>query len=171
MICHVASGKTPLYINDRMIVIMINNALVSLWKLFSPHRPPGLWISRDSWLTHWEPVISVGCGQVRSISGKKHKCGIAFSSFWWWEKQWFSMCIKITWRILEKFCRFLVLTREWSAFYTQLIISCEELTHWKRLWCWEGLGAGGERDDRGWDGWMASPTRWTCVWVNSGSWW
>ena len=35
----------------------------------------------------------------------------------------------------------------------------------------EGLGAGGEGDDRGWDGWMASPTRWTWVWVNSGSWW
>ena len=51
------------------------------------------------------------------------------------------------------------------------IISCEELTHWKRLWCWEGLGAGGEGDDRGWDGWMASQTRWTWVWVNSGSWW
>ena len=45
------------------------------------------------------------------------------------------------------------------------------LTHWKRPWCWEGLGAGGEGDDRGWDGWMASPTRWTWVWVNSGSWW
>ena len=40
-----------------------------------------------------------------------------------------------------------------------------------RLWCWEGLGAGGEGDDRGWDGWMASPTWWTWVWVNSGSWW
>ena len=48
---------------------------------------------------------------------------------------------------------------------------CEELTHWKRLWCWEGLGAGGEGDDRGWDGWMASLTRWTWFWVNSGSWW
>ena len=47
----------------------------------------------------------------------------------------------------------------------------KELTHWKRLWCWEGLGAGGGGDDRGWDGWMASPTRWTWVWVNSGSWW
>ena len=52
-----------------------------------------------------------------------------------------------------------------------LATSCEELTHWKRLWCWEGLGAGGEGDDRGWDGWMASTTRWTWVWVNSGSWW
>ena len=47
----------------------------------------------------------------------------------------------------------------------------EELTHWKRPWCWERLGAGGEGDDRGWDGWMALPTRWKWVWVNSGSWW
>ena len=38
-------------------------------------------------------------------------------------------------------------------------------------WCWEGLGAGGEGDGRGWDGWMASPTRWMWVWVNSRSWW
>ena len=41
----------------------------------------------------------------------------------------------------------------------------------KKLWWWEGLEAGGEGDDRGWDGWMSSPTRWTWVWVNSGSWW
>ena len=47
----------------------------------------------------------------------------------------------------------------------------KELTHWKRPWCWEGLGAGGEGDGRGWDGWMASLTRWTWVWVNSRSWW
>ena len=47
----------------------------------------------------------------------------------------------------------------------------QELTHWKRLWCWEGLGAGVEGDDRGWDGWMISPIQWTWVWVNSGSWW
>ena len=44
------------------------------------------------------------------------------------------------------------------------------VTHWKRLWCWERLGAGGAGDNRGSDGWMASPTRWTWVWVNSGSW-
>ena len=37
--------------------------------------------------------------------------------------------------------------------------------------CWERLKARGEGDDRGWDGWMASPTQWTWVWVNSGSWW
>ena len=53
----------------------------------------------------------------------------------------------------------------------QRVDSLEKMTHWKRPWCWEGLGARGEGYDRGWDGWMASPTRWTWVWVNSGSWW
>ena len=48
---------------------------------------------------------------------------------------------------------------------------CKELTHWKRPWCWERLRAGGEGHDRGWDGWMASPTRWAWVRVSSGSWW
>ena len=38
-------------------------------------------------------------------------------------------------------------------------------------WCWERLKVGGEGDDRGWDGWMTSPTRWTWVWVSSRSWW
>ena len=48
---------------------------------------------------------------------------------------------------------------------------CKKLTHWKRPLCWERLRAGGEGDDRGWDGWMVSRTRWTWVWVDSGSWW
>ena len=43
--------------------------------------------------------------------------------------------------------------------------------HLKRPWCWERLKVGGEGDDRGWDGWMASPTRWTRVWVIFRSWW
>ena len=59
----------------------------------------------------------------------------------------------------------------WSWNSSTLATSCKELTHWKRLWCWEGLRAGGEGDDRGWDGWMASLTQWTWVWMNSGSWW
>ena len=48
---------------------------------------------------------------------------------------------------------------------------CEEPTHWKRPWCWERLRVRGEGDDRGWNGWMASSTQWTWVWVNLGSWW
>ena len=59
----------------------------------------------------------------------------------------------------------------WSWNSNPLATWCEERTHLKRPWCWERLGVGGEGDDRGWDGWMASPTRWTWVWVNSGSWW
>ena len=55
--------------------------------------------------------------------------------------------------------------------FNTLATSCEELTHLKRPQCWEKLRAGGEEDDRGWDGWMASPTQWTWFWVNFGSWW
>ena len=47
----------------------------------------------------------------------------------------------------------------------------EEPTHWKRPWLWERLKAGGEGDDRGWDGWMASLTQWTRLWASSGRWW
>ena len=47
----------------------------------------------------------------------------------------------------------------------------EELTHWKRPWCWDRLKAGEEGDDRGWDGWMASPTWCTWLWISSRSWW
>ena len=41
----------------------------------------------------------------------------------------------------------------------------------EKLWCWGGLGAEGEGDDRGWDGWMSSPTQCTWICVNSRSWW
>ena len=41
----------------------------------------------------------------------------------------------------------------------------------EKTWCWERLKVGGEGDNRGWDGWMASLTRWTWVWINSRSWW
>ena len=59
----------------------------------------------------------------------------------------------------------------WSWNSNTLDTSCEKLTHLKRPWCCEGLKVGGERDDRGWDGWMAPLTQWTWVWVSSGSWW
>ena len=59
----------------------------------------------------------------------------------------------------------------WSWNSNTLATWCEEPTHWKRPWCWERLKAGGEGDDTGWDGWMASPTQWTWVWVSSESWW
>ena len=59
----------------------------------------------------------------------------------------------------------------WSWNSNTLATWWEELTHLKRPWCWERLKVGGEGDHRGWDGWMASPTQRTWVWVVSGSWW
>ena len=59
----------------------------------------------------------------------------------------------------------------WSWNSSTLATWCEELTHLKRPWYWERLRAGREGDDRGWDGWMASPTQWTWIWVISGCWW
>ena len=53
-------------------------------------------------------------------------------------------------------------------YFGHLMLRADSL---KRPWCWERLKAGGEGDDRGWDGWMASPSQWRWVWVNSGSWW
>ena len=59
----------------------------------------------------------------------------------------------------------------WSWNSNTLATWCEELTHWKRPWCWERLKAGGEGDNREWDGWMASQTLWTWVWASARSWW
>ena len=59
----------------------------------------------------------------------------------------------------------------WSWNSNTLATWCKEGTHWERLWCSKRLKAGGEGDNRGWDYWMASPTQWTWVWVNSRSWW
>ena len=58
----------------------------------------------------------------------------------------------------------------WSWNSDTLATWYKELTHLKRPWCWERLRARGEGDDRGWDGWMVSPTQWTGVWVNTRSW-
>ena len=59
----------------------------------------------------------------------------------------------------------------WSWNSNTLATWCEELAHWKRLWCWERLKAGGEGDNRGWDGLMVSLTQWIWVWASFRSWW
>ena len=60
--------------------------------------------------------------------------------------------------------------RSWSS--NTLATWCEESSHWKRPWCWGRFKTGREGEDRGWDGWTASPTWWTWVWASSGSrWW
>ena len=59
----------------------------------------------------------------------------------------------------------------WSWSSNPLATWCEELTHWKRPWCWERLRARKEGVHRRWDAWMASSTQWTWVWANSGGQW
>ena len=85
---------------------------------------------------------------------------VTFITCWIGRVHEYSLTLSIHW---EDWC--------WSWNSSTLATWCEELTPWKRPWCWERLKAGGERDNRGWDGWMASPTQWTWVWVNSRSWW
>ena len=74
-------------------------------------------------------------------------------------KSWRKSVLNIHWKDL---C--------WSWNSNNLATWCEELTHLNRPWCWERLKAGGEEDDRGWDGWMAPPTLWVWVWVSSRNW-
>ena len=61
-------------------------------------------------------------------------------------------------------------TDNWSWNSNAFATWCKELTHWKRLWCWERLKVGGEGDDRGWDVWMASLSQWTWLWASSERW-
>ena len=59
----------------------------------------------------------------------------------------------------------------WRWNYNTLAPWCEEMTHWKRSWCWERLKAGGGGDNGGRDGWMASLTQQAWIWAGFGSWW
>ena len=117
--------------------------------------------------------IILGCIEVFKVSVKR-------ILLWWKKSLWILCCssyyIKRTSLQVpiqqDLFLSHLSSVEVFPATPFQFLFSVlEEQTHWKRLWCWEGLGAGGEGDDRGWDGWMASLTRWTWVWVNSGRWW
>ena len=98
------------------------------------------------------PVVMYGC---ESWSIKKAECWrIDASELWCWRK-----LLRVPWTARRS---------------NQLILKISPRCSLEGLiwntWCWERLKAGGEGDDRGWDGWMASPTRWTWVWINSRSW-
>ena len=75
----------------------------------------------------------------------------------------FSNCTQVIWKSTPNW-------KDWCWRWNSnpLATWFEETTRWKRPWCWERLRAGGEEGNRGWDGWMASPTQWTSVWANSG---
>ena len=119
------------------------------------------------------PVVMYGCDSWTKNKAEHQK--IDAFELWCWRR-----LLRIPWTArrsnqsiikeispeysLEDWC--------WSWNSNTLATWCEAVTHSKRPWCWERLTAGGEGDDTGWDGWMASPlmTQWTWVWVNSRSW-
>ena len=114
------------------------------------------------------PVVVYGC---KNWTVKKAECQ-RFDAFelWCWRR-----LLRVPWTakrsnqfILKEISPACSSDWCWSRISNTLATWCEELTHLKRPWCWEGLGAGGERDDRGWDDWMASPSQWAWVWAISG---
>ena len=117
------------------------------------------------------PVVMYGC-ESWTVKKAEHR-GIDAFELWCWRR-----LLRVPWTarrsnrsILKEIslgCSLEGLMRSWSWNSNTLATSCEELTHLKRPWCWERLGAGGEGDGRGWDGWMPSPTWWTWVWVGDG---
>ena len=117
------------------------------------------------------PVVMYGC-ESWTIKNADHRRIDAFELWFWrrilrvlWTARISNQCIpkksvlNIHW---NDWC--------WSWNFNTLTTWGEELTHWKRPWCWERLKAGRKGADRGWDAWMASLTWWAWVWVSSGSW-
>ena len=118
------------------------------------------------------PVVMYGC-EIWTTKKAEHRRIDAFE-LWCWRR-----LLRVPWTarrsnqsILKEISHGCLLVGLILKLKLQYLATwCEELTYWKRPWCWERLRAGGEGDDRGWDGWMASPTQWIWVWVDSGRWW
>ena len=118
------------------------------------------------------PVVTYGC-ESWTIKKAEHQRTYAFELYCW------RRLLRVPWTarrsnqsILKEIspeCSLIGLMLKLKLQY--LATWYEKLTHLKRTWCWERLKAGGEGDNRGWDGWMTSLTQWTWDWVNSRSWW
>ena len=118
------------------------------------------------------PVVMYG---RESWTIKKRECRIDALELWCWRR-----LLRVPWTARRSNQSILKVIRRggvhlkdwcWSWNCSSLATWCEKLTHLKRPWCWERLRVRAERDDREWDGWMASLTPWTWVWVNCRSWW
>ena len=118
------------------------------------------------------PVVMYGC-ESWTIKKAGHQRIDAFE-LWCWRR-----VLRVPWtarKSNQSILRKSVLNIHWKDWCwswnsNTLAAWCEELTHLKRPWFWERLKVRGEGDNRGWDGWMTSPTQRTWVWVSSGSWW
>ena len=118
------------------------------------------------------PVVMYGC---ESWTIKKTECWrIDAFELWCWRR-----LLRVPWsarRSNQSILKRSVLGIHWKDWCWSWSSNtwatwCKELTHLRRPWYWERLRAGGKGDDKGWDSCMASPSQWTWVWVNSGSWW
>ena len=118
------------------------------------------------------PVVMYGC-ESWTIKKAEHQINDAFE-LWCWRK-----LLRVPWTarrsnqsILKEIspeCTLEGLMLKLKLQYFGHLMW--ELSHMKRPWYWERWKAGGEGGDREWDGWLASPTRWTWVWLGSRSWW
>ena len=115
------------------------------------------------------PVVMYGC-EIWTIKKAEHRRIDAFE-LWCWRR-----LLRVPWtarRSNQSILKEIIPCVYWKDWYWSWNCNTfatwwEELIHWKRPWCWEGLREGGEGDNRGWDGWVM---RWTWVWVGSDSWW
>ena len=118
------------------------------------------------------PVVTYGC-ESWTIKKAEHQRIDAFDLWWWRRLLWVPWTeMRSNQSILKE------ISPENSLERLMLKLKLQYFGHlmrrtdsFEKLWCWERLKAREEGDDRGWDGWMASPTQWTWVWVGSGSWW
>ena len=106
------------------------------------------------------PVVMYGCESW--IKKKAEHQRIDAFELWCWRR-----LLRVRWttrRSSQSILKEIILNIYWKDWCwnwnsNTLVTWCEELTHWKRPWCWARLKAG-EGDVSGWDGWMASPTQW-----------
>ena len=113
------------------------------------------------------PVVVYGC---ESWTIKRAECRrIDAFELWCWRR-----LLRVPWTTRRSNLKVIlnIHWKDWCCSWNSntLVSWWKEPTHLKSPWCWERLKVGGEGDSRGWDGWMASPTQWTWVWVNSRSW-
>ena len=118
------------------------------------------------------PVVMYGC-ESWTIKKAKHQRTDAFK-LWCWRR-----FLKVPWtarRSNQSFLKEIILECSLEGLMLKLKLQYFGRLMWRADSCEKALNlgkirAGGEGDDRGWDGWMASPTQWAWVWINSGSWW
>ena len=144
----------------------VSDAIQPSHHLLSP-SPPAFNLSQHQGLCQWigssRQVAKALELQLQSfIQGNKlkKKCG-----FKWKYRGPFCLLFLNNYLISEVYVN---IYWSWSS---NTLVNFGQLTHWKRPWCWERWKAEGEGGNRGWEDWMASPTRWTWVWANSGRWW